>query len=164
MGLLKSHHIQALVDVRRYPGSKRHPHFNSEALSDALAKAEIEYIHLPELGGRRRPVPNSPNTAWENEMFRGYADHMMTPEFRSGIEKLMKTGSKKRTVIMCAEALWWQCHRSLVADYLKAHGARVHHILGDEKVEEHPYTSPARIVEGKLTYAPESAPLEFHFS
>jgi uncharacterized protein (DUF488 family) len=163
MGLLRSHEIHALVDVRRYPGSRRYPHFNAEELSAALAKAEVEYVPSPELGGRRKPLKDSPNAAWENEMFRGYADHMMTDEFRDAIGRLSKLAQKKRTAIMCAEALWWQCHRSLIADYLKAGGAKVWHILGESKVEEHPYTTPARVVDGKLTYSPAESPLEFQF-
>ena len=163
LGLLKSHEIRVLADVRRYPGSRRHPHFNSEELAAALAKAAVQYLPFPELGGRRRPMKDSPNSAWENEMFRGYADHMMSTEFRNGMDRLCRLAKNQRTAVMCAEALWWQCHRSLIADYLKAGGAKVWHILSETKVEEHPYTSPARIVDGKLSYAPAAAPLEFHF-
>jgi uncharacterized protein (DUF488 family) len=156
--LLTGQQIQSLADVRRFPGSRRQPHFNSENLPKSLAQAGIAYVHFPELGGRRKASPNSPNTVWRNEAFRGYADFMMTPEFRAGIERLLKLAQEKRTAIMCAEALWWQCHRSLIADYLKAAGQTVMHIMGSGKIEEHPFTSAARIVDGKLTYGegPES--------
>jgi uncharacterized protein (DUF488 family) len=155
--LLGAQRIQLLADVRRFPGSRRLPHFNQENLSKSLGSAGVEYIHFPELGGRRKALSNSPNTAWRNEAFRGYADFMMTGEFRAGIERLLDLARQKRTAIMCAEALWWQCHRSLIADYLKAAGHKVLHIMGN-KTEEHPFTSAARMVEGKLSYGVESEP------
>ena len=127
--LLTAQRIQLLADVRRFPGSRRLPHFNQENLSKSLAGVGIDYVHFPELGGRRKALPNSPNNAWRNEAFRGYADFMMTPEFRAGIDRLLKSAREKRTAIMCAEALWWQCHRSLIADYLKAAGHTVMNIL-----------------------------------
>ena len=151
LGLLKSHGIQALVDVRKMPGSKRHPQFNGEALSQSLVEAGIEYIHMPDLGGLRKPRRDSPNTAWRNESFRGYADYMMTPPFGMAMDRLIKLANEKRTAIMCAEAVWWQCHRAMISDELKARGFTVLHILG-EKTEEHPFTSPARVVDGHLTY------------
>lgn len=150
--LLRSHHIELLADVRRFPGSRRYPHFNQEALAPALKEAEIDHIHFVELGGRRRPKPDSPNSAWRNEAFRGYADYMETEEFRRGIERLVTEARKRPTAIMCAEALWWQCHRSMIADYLKAAGAQVLHILGPQKTEEHRFSEPAQIVDRKLTY------------
>ena len=156
--LLNSREIQLLADVRRFPGSRRLPHFNQENLSASLASAGIEYVHFPELGGRRKALPNSPNNAWRNEAFRAYADFMMTPEFRAGIDRLLQVARQKRTAIMCAEALWWQCHRSLVADYLKATGHDVIHILTTKKTEAHPFTSAARIVDGKLSYGLGSEP------
>lgn len=154
--LLKAHKIQLLADVRRFPGSRRLPHFNRENLSESLLRAGIEYVHFPELGGRRRVHPDSPNTAWRNEAFRGYADFMMTAEFRAGIERLLNQARQKRTAIMCAESLWWKCHRSMIADYLKATGHEVIHILDTTKTQAHPYTSAARIVDGKLSYSVES--------
>jgi uncharacterized protein (DUF488 family) len=156
--LLTGQHIELLADVRRFPGSRRQPHFNSENLPKSLAHAGIDYVHFPELGGRRKTSPDSPNTVWRNEAFRGYADFMMTPEFRAGIERLLQLAGKKRTAIMCAEALWWQCHRSLIADYLKAAGHTVLHIMGSGKIQEHPFTSAARIVDGKLTYGEGNEP------
>ena len=152
IGLLKAHHISALADVRRYPGSRRHPQFGQEQLAAALDWEAIAYVHFPELGGRRPARSDSPNTAWRNEAFRGYADYMMTPEFLRGIERLRELAREKPSAIMCAEALWWQCHRGLVADFLKAEGERVLHIVGAGKVEEHPFTSAARMVNGKLSY------------
>jgi len=159
--LLHSQHIQLLADVRRFPGSRRLPHFGQENLSKSLADAGIEYIHFPELGGRRKGLANSPNTAWRNEAFRAYADFMMTDEFHAGIDRLLKVARQKRTAIMCAEALWWRCHRSLIADYLKATGHKVMHIMAANKTEEHPFTSAARLVNGKLSYAAGSEQLYF---
>lgn len=156
--LLASQRIEVLADVRRFPGSRRLPHFNQENLSKSLADAGIDYVHFAELGGRRRTRADSPNTAWRNEAFRGYADFMMTPEFRMGIERLLDIARTKRTAVMCAEALWWQCHRSLIADYLKAAGHNVIHILTPAKAEPHPFTSAARLVNGKLSYAREDEP------
>ena len=150
--ILRSHNIELVVDVRRFPGSRRYPHFNSEKLSTALAEQGIAYLHFPELGGRRAPRPDSPNVAWRNEGFRGYADYMETAEFRAAIDKLASEAKKRRTVVMCAEALWWQCHRSMVADFLKTEGWSVWHVLGAQKTEEHKYTAPAHVVNGRLTY------------
>lgn len=155
--LLTAQKIQLLADVRRFPGSRRLPHFNQENLSPSLAAAGIDYAHFPELGGRRKALAHSPNNAWRNEAFRGYADFMMTEEFRHGIDRLLKLAHEKPTAIMCAEALWWQCHRSLIADYLKAAGHNVLHIMGN-KIEPHPYTSAARLVNGKLTYTTDAEP------
>ncbi|HOP97979.1 MAG TPA: DUF488 domain-containing protein [Verrucomicrobiota bacterium] len=158
--MLQAHGIRLLADVRRFPGSRRLPHFNREQLSSDLEKAGIAYEHYPELGGRRRVLPNSPNTAWRNEAFRGYADHMGSEEFQGGMERLLRAAAKQRTAILCAEALWWQCHRGLIADWLKARGHTVLHILSTAKMEEHPFTSAARLVDGKLSYAAaETAPL-----
>ena len=156
--LLASQQIQLLADVRRFPGSRRLPHFNQENLSESLANAGIEYAHFPELGGRRKARTDSPNTAWRNEAFRGYADFMMTEEFGAGIDRLLHRAREKRTAIMCAEALWWQCHRSLIADYLKAAGHNVFHIMSATKTDAHPFTSAARMVDGKLSYSVESEP------
>src|SRR5215472_5843455 len=133
--LLTTHQIQLLADVRRFPGSRRLPHFNKENLSESLPRIGIEYVHFPELGGRRKVRPDSPNTVWRNEAFRGYADFMMTDEFRAGIDRLLRHAAEKRTAIMCSEALWWQCHRSMISDYLKATGHEVIHILAVNKIE-----------------------------
>lgn len=149
---LRSFDIEALVDVRSFPGSRRYPQFNQENLQTALAAAEIKYQHFRELGGRRRARADSLNMAWRNESFRGYADYMETEDFATGISRLLQLAVTSRTVIMCAEAVWWRCHRSLISDYLKAKGVFVFHILGVGKSEEHPYTSAARIINGELSY------------
>jgi uncharacterized protein (DUF488 family) len=140
------------IHVRTYPGSRRYPQFNKPTLSASLANLGINYIHEPRLGGRRTPRKESHNTAWRNAQFRGYADHMETEEFATGIKELLELADRSRTAIMCAEALWWRCHRSLIADYLKARGNTVVHIVDEKKTEEHPFTSAARIVDGQLSY------------
>lgn len=149
---LTSFDIDTLVDVRSFPGSRRYPQFNKENLRAALAEANVEYLHFPELGGRRRAKPDSLNMAWRNEMFRGYADYMETNDFREGGARLLEVAGAHRTAIMCAEAVWWRCHRSLISDYLKAKGVEVTHIMGIGKAEPHPYTAAARIVKGELSY------------
>jgi uncharacterized protein (DUF488 family) len=150
--ILKSHNLEVLVDVRTYPGSRRYPQFNKEALGESLKGAGIEYRHQANLGGRRTPRPDSHNSAWRNPQFRGYADHMESEQFKDGVRELLELASTKRVAVMCAEAVWWRCHRSLIADYLKAEGHEVIHILDERKTEEHPFTSAARIVDGKLSY------------
>jgi uncharacterized protein (DUF488 family) len=152
IALLKENEIKVIADVRRYPGSRRYPHFNAENLQTLLKSHGTDYVHFEDLGGRRTARRDSPNTAWRNEAFRGYADYMVTDEFASAMERLLDLAAARRTAVMCAEALWWQCHRALIADYAKAQGVKVWHILAPNKVEEHPYTSAARIVEGKLSY------------
>ena len=150
--LLQAHKIEALADVRQFPGSRRHPQFGQENLAHSLAQAGIAYVHFPELGGRRRARHDSPNTAWRNEAFRGYADYMMTHEFQAGIHRLEKLGQDQRTAIMCAEALWWRCHRALISDFLKVKSVKIIHIISANKTEEHPFTSAARVIDGKLSY------------
>ncbi|HET7113001.1 MAG TPA: DUF488 domain-containing protein [Pyrinomonadaceae bacterium] len=150
--ILLAHKIETLVDVRTFPGSRRYPQFNKSALAAFLASLGINYFHEPRLGGRRTARKDSQNTAWQNAQFRGYADHMETEEFDLGIKALLELADSSRTAVMCAEAVWWRCHRSLIADYLKAAGHEVIHILDAKKSEEHPYTSAARIVDGKLSY------------
>jgi uncharacterized protein (DUF488 family) len=154
---LESHGIKLLVDVRSLPGSKRYPQFNKEALSASLHKVGIRYEHFLELGGRRKAAPNSRNIAWRNASFRGYADYMETEEFQKGIERLVDLAKEVGpTAIMCAEAVWWRCHRALISDYLKARGIEVMHIIDANKSDPHPYTSAARIVDGELSYRSES--------
>lgn len=150
--LLRAHEIQVVVDVRSFPGSRRYPQFNRPELAEALARVGITYQHERRLGGRRSPRADSVNTAWKNLSFRAYADHLETEEFRAGVEALLEVAREQRTVVMCAEAVWWRCHRSLIADYLKAGGHQVLHIIDSRKTEEHPFTSAARIVNGSLTY------------
>jgi uncharacterized protein (DUF488 family) len=143
--LLTENGIGVLVDVRRYPGSRRHPQFGQDSLRHSLSSAGIEYVHLEELGGHRRPRPDSRNTAWRNDSFRGYADYMETEEFRGGIQRLLDFAMRKPTAILCAEAVWWRCHRGLIADYLKSQDVDVWHILNKGKRELHPYTPVARL-------------------
>ena len=152
LGLLRAHHVEAIADVRLMPGSRRYPHFNREALATSLEKVGVVYAHFPELGGRRKPKPDSTNTAWRNEAFRGYADHMESDEFQRGITKLSALAIQKRVAVMCAEAVWWQCHRALISDWLKIRGVEVLHILSENKVEPHPFTSAARVIDGQLSY------------
>jgi uncharacterized protein (DUF488 family) len=153
ISLLRQNEIKIVVDVRSFPRSRRYPQFNKEPLADSLGKAGIYYEHFPELGGRRQPKPNSKNTAWRNESFRGYADYMETEEFRKGIERLVGVAEDVGpTAIMCAEAVWWRCHRALISDYLKSRGAEVIHIFDVNKTEPHPFTAAARIVNGELSY------------
>ncbi len=150
--MISAHGVEAVADVRRFPGSRKYPHFSQEYLPNSLASVGVEYLHIPDLGGRRRPHPDSRNTAWRNESFRGYADHMETEQFRSGIECLLKLAGRKNTVIMCSEAVWWRCHRALIADFLKVRGVHVEHILSQAKSSDHPYTSAARVIQGNLSY------------
>ena len=150
--MLVAHGIKVLVDVRMFPGSRRYPQFNRAALSESLAALGIEYKHEPRLGGRRAPRADSHNTAWKNSQFRAYADHMETEEFKNAVEELLELARDDRVAVMCAEALWWRCHRSLISDYFKAAGHTVIHILDQTKTELHPFTSAARIVEGNLSY------------
>jgi uncharacterized protein (DUF488 family) len=151
---LQANGIKLVADVRLLPGSKRYPQFNKKELAKSLKQDGIAYEHFPELGGRRKAWKDSHNTAWRNKSFRGYADHMETAEFASGIARLRETAdSHGAAAIMCAEAVWWKCHRSLIADYLKAHGVEVIHIIDSNKTEPHPFTSSGRIVDGKLDYS-----------
>ena len=154
LSLLQGNGIKAVADVRMFPGSKRYPQFGREALAKSLSEHGIRYEHFPELGGRRKAKPDSKNTAWRNESFRGYADYMETEEFRNGITRLIDLAQESGpTVTMCAEAVWWRCHRSLISDYLKACGVEVIHVLDAKKTEPHLFTSAATIVNGELSYA-----------
>jgi len=150
--ILIAHDIHSLVDVRSFPGSRRYPQFNKTALSGSLAAKGIAYFHLPVLGGRRTPLKNSRNTAWRNASFRGYADYIDSYDFKKGIADLLSLARVSRVAIMCAEALWWRCHRSLIADYLKAKGMTVLHIMDQTEATPHPYTSAARVLDGELSY------------
>jgi uncharacterized protein (DUF488 family) len=151
--LLKNFNIKMLADVRAFPGSRKFPHFNKESLSELLREHHIGYTHIPELGGRRKAQKDSKNTVWKNEAFRGYADYMETAEFRKGIGRLIDTAKTHPTAYMCSEAVWWRCHRSLISDLLKSQGWKVMHIMGMDKSQEHPYTSAARIINGRLDYS-----------
>ena len=155
--LLEAHGIEAIADVRRFPGSRRHPHFSREALEPSLREAGLDYQWLPQLGGRRTPKPDSPNTGWRNASCRGYADHLDSIEFADGLARLLALAATRRTAMMCSESLWWRCHRGLVSDVLKLRGIQVLHVGGRPPPREHPWTPPARIVGGKLAY-PEADP------
>ena len=150
--LLWRHRVGCVADVRIAPGSRRLPQFGSAELDDALAAEAIRYEHLKGLGGRRRPLPDSPNTGWETEAFRGYADHMQSEEFKTALARLEEIARAKRTAVMCAEALWWRCHRRIIADYLIAAGEDVQHVMADGKVLEARMTPAAQSRGAVLAY------------
>lgn len=150
--LIAVHGVEVVADVRRYPGSRRWPHFGAVALAEALATRGIGYESFPELGGRRTPRPDSPNTAWRSTQFQGYADYMETEEFSEALTRLANLGCGYRTAIMCSEAVWWRCHRALIADALRWSGYQVRHILSTKTPAAHPYTSAARLRGGLLVY------------
>jgi uncharacterized protein (DUF488 family) len=154
IGLLREHGVKRLADIRRFPGSRRYPHFSRESLSSTLPQAGIDYVHVVELGGRRNPLPDSPNTAWRNGQFRGYADHMATPEFQNALDRLL--ASEVPTAIMCAEAVPWRCHRNLVSDELTRRGHEVIHILGPGASQRHVMNPMARVVDDHLVYPSSS--------
>lgn len=151
--LLESAAITLVGDVRRFPASRRSPHYNQEALRETLEGLAIGYLALPALGGRRRPQADSIHTAWRNPSFRAYADYMDTEAFRQAIEQVEALAVSERIALMCSEVLWWRCHRALIADYLKSRGYTVLHLLSPTNHEPHPYTSAARIVNGALSYS-----------
>lgn len=150
--MLQSFGIKTVADIRSYPGSRHYPQFNKEVLEVSLPAVSINYRHIKELGGRRKPAVDSRNTAWRHAAFRGYADYMESPDFLKGIGILEALAREEPTAFMCSEAVWWSCHRSLVSDFLKWKGWTVWHIMDRGKATEHPYTSPARIVDGRLRY------------
>jgi uncharacterized protein (DUF488 family) len=152
LALLNSFQIEIVADIRSFPGSRKFPQFNKETLEITLPQNNVEYIHIKNLGGRRKVNPDSTNTSWRHPAFRGYADFMETPVFVEGIKELEQIALTKRTAFMCSEAVWWRCHRSMVSDYLKVAGWKVMHIMALGKAEEHPYTQPAKIVDDELTY------------
>lgn len=155
LGLLAAYGIQAIADVRRFPGSRRHPHFGREALQDSLAGRGVGYLWLPQLGGRRTPRPDSVNTGWRSASFRGYADHLGSPEFAEGFGLLLELAARRHTAIMCSEVLWWRCHRALISDVLVVRGVPVLHILDAKPPTTHALRPPARVVEGQLGYPAE---------
>ena len=160
IGLLHAHGITHLVDIRTVPRSRRHPHFAIDALSGALPRAGIAYRHCPGLGGLRKPRPDSTNSAWRHAGFRGYADYMQTPPFEDALQELVASATpgamtperSPRTVIMCAEAVWWRCHRQLVADALVARGLEVRHISSDRAAPPHTLTNFAQVEDGTVSY------------
>jgi uncharacterized protein (DUF488 family) len=156
--LLQAHAVERVADVRTVPRSQRNPQFNRETLPEALRAYGIEYVHLPTLGGLRHPRADSPNRGWRNAGFRGFADYMATPDFALGLDELMELAAQRRTAIMCAEAVPWRCHRSLIADALVARGMPVEHILTENRRTPHTLTSWARVDGTAITY-PQEAPV-----
>lgn len=152
LALLKAHGVTGVADVRTIPRSRRHPHFASGALSAFLADHGIAYLHLPGLGGLRKPRRDSPNGGWKNEGFRGYADHMQTPAFAQDLDALLAFGEDRRVAVMCAEAKWWQCHRQLIADAMSARGIDVRHIVSRAAPAPHEITSFARVTGSAVSY------------
>lgn len=150
INLLKIYNIELLADIRSYPGSRRYPHFNKNSLDISLAGNHIEYIHIPELGGKRKPAKDSHHTEWKNASFRAYADYMDSDTFYKGVTFLMNISGAKRTAVMCAEALWQHCHRRLVSDYLSSRGIKVIHIIDDSKTEIHGELMPDENAENDL--------------
>jgi uncharacterized protein (DUF488 family) len=154
LALLAEHGVTTLVDVRRYPASRRHPQFSRDSLAASLAGAGITYVHEPDLGGRRSARPDSPHTAWRVEAFRGYADYMDTPEFQAALDRLITRARREIVAILCAEAVPWRCHRRLISDALVARGGTVLHILGPRRADPHELDPNARILPGgRLLYA-----------
>jgi uncharacterized protein (DUF488 family) len=152
VALLREHDIGLVADVRTVPGSRRLPHFARASLAEELPRRGVEYRHLPRLGGLRRPRPDSPNTGWRNESFRGYADHMAGDEFLAGLEQLIELGRERRVAAMCAEAVPWRCHRALIADALLVRGIEVLHVVGPGRSQVHALTPFARADGHRITY------------
>lgn len=152
--MLRSFEIEMVVDVRSFPGSRKFPQYNKETLENSLPAESIDYLHIRELGGRRKKSADSVNTSWRHPAFRSYADYMETDDFRKGIRELKRIAAIHRVAYMCSEAVWWRCHRSMISDFLKVQDWTVLHIMAIGKCEEHPYTSPAKVKDGKLFYGP----------
>jgi len=157
--ILEAHNIELVIDVRRFPASRKWPHFNAAALAKSLPVSGIAYSGVPELGGRREAVPDSPHAAWRVEAFRGYADFMDTPEFAKGLEALMRLARRKRAAVMCAEALPWRCHRSLIADALVARGWAVFDVLSEKEARTHKLPDFARVEGTRVIYDGGELPL-----
>lgn len=157
--ILRAHRVERVLDVRRFPASRKWPHFNAESLARSLPAEAVQYIGLPELGGRRKPRPDSPHTAWRLEAFRGYADFMDTPDFSAGLEGVMALSREKRSALLCAEALPWRCHRSLIADTLLAHGWEVFEILSAGEAKARRLPGFARVEGNRVIYDVGELPL-----
>lgn len=153
--LLRAHAVSGIADVRRFPASRRHPHFAREALAGWLPAAGIDYRHFAALGGRRQPAPDSRNAGWEHPGFRGYADYMASPAFEDALGTLLTFSAGGRIAVMCAEAQWWRCHRRLIADALRVRGHDVRHVMGPGRAAPHTLPPFAR-VEGTAVFYPES--------
>ena len=160
LALLKHHGVEEIVDVRRYPASRRYPHFNSDALAAALAAAGIAYRPEPSMGGRRSARRDSPHTAWRSASFRAYADHMETPVFQDALARLIECAASRRQAVMCAEAVPWRCHRQLISDALTALGVNVHHIISDSPAALHTLNDHAVVTDRGVAYPGPAAPEE----
>jgi uncharacterized protein (DUF488 family) len=158
LGLLRTYWIEKLVDIRTVPRSRHNPQFNADALAGALTSERVDYVSMPSLGGLRHARKDSSNTGWRNESFRGYADYMQTPAFADGLEKLIAASREKRVAIMCAEAVPWRCHRSLVADALAVRGVPAVDILSNADSRRHQLTPFAHVEGTRLTYPPPPSP------
>lgn len=152
IAMLQSFEIETLVDVRSFPGSRKYPQFNKENLIESLSAEKIKYLHRLDLGGRRKVDKESKNTRWRNDSFRAYADYMETDDFKNAVNELEEIASQSITAIMCSEAVWWRCHRSMISDYLKAKEWTVLHIMALNKADEHPYTQPAQVIGENVFY------------
>ncbi|HEV8537218.1 MAG TPA: DUF488 domain-containing protein [Candidatus Limnocylindria bacterium] len=159
MATLADAHIEVVVDVRRFPGSRRHPQFSATSLVTSLSELGIAYLHLPGLGGRREPRDDSPHRALRVGAFRGYADHMNTAEFAAEYEKLTALARRSRAAFMCAETLWWRCHRRMIADRLTVDGFAVTHLFAPGKSEPHALWDVARVVGDELVYDAGAVPM-----
>jgi uncharacterized protein (DUF488 family) len=152
--ILTEHGIELVVDVRKLPGSRKFPHFNADAMGAGLAEKGIRYLHAPELGGRRRPAADSPNSGWENASFQAFADYMLTEDFAAALERLLARIDRQRASLMCAEAVPWRCHRNLIADALVVRGVRIEHLLGGQSIRPHVLNPMARVSGTRITYPP----------
>ena len=150
--LLRDARIERIVDVRSYPGSRRHPQFGREAIAASLSEAVIDYRWARDLGGFRKARPGSPHLALSHDGFRGYADHMQTPEFRAALKQLIQGAATVRSAVMCAESVWWRCHRRLLSDALLAAGADVAHVMDGGRLSPHTLSSMARVADGTVIY------------
>lgn len=157
LALLRGHGIERVIDVRTIPKSRHNPQFNRDVLSRKLRGARIGYVHLGALGGLRHARRDSPNVGWHNASFRGYADYMQTPEFEKGLRRLIQLAKQKKSAVMCAEAVPWRCHRSLIADALTARGIRAAHILSGKRAQIHTLTPFARVHRHLVTYPSDTA-------
>ncbi len=152
--VLQAHRIDSIVDVRRFPGSRKFPWFGSDAMSSQLPRDGVGYEWIPQLGGRRSVLPGSPNGGWRNSSFQGYADHMASAEFADGLEQASAATAQGRTALMCAELLWWRCHRRLISDLLVHRGHKVLHIQSERAAEPHHLNPMAQAVGEDLRYPP----------
>jgi uncharacterized protein (DUF488 family) len=154
--LLRAHRVTLVVDVRKMPRSRHNPQFNRDTLPQALCEAGIDHVHISGLGGLRRREPNSPNTGWRNASFRAYADYMLTPEFEKGLQELLEQACEQTAVLMCAEALPWRCHRSLIADALVVRDISVMHVLSESRTQPHALRPWAHVEGTRITYPPQA--------